>query len=162
MDLIEGRMTANVKDVDEVVVFLIGMRINKFRAVRSWLPAMLAMPRMLRELEADRSDGLLGARVTLSGPRDTAVVQYWRSVEELMAYASAPDREHRPAWAAFNRQVRKSRGSVGIWHETYRVPRGGFESVYVDMPPYGLGEAYGPVPVGARGNSARERLAGGT
>ncbi|MFG3253473.1 monooxygenase family protein [Streptomyces sp. NPDC048172] len=111
-----------------------------------------------RELRAGPAAGLLGARFALGGPRDFAVVQHWRSTEELFAYASAPGREHRPVWAAFNRQVRKSRGSVGIWHETYRVPSDGFECVYVDMPPYGLAAAYGTAPVATRGNSAPERL----
>ena len=159
MTVTEGRTTADVREGDgEVVVFLIGMRINRFRAVRSWLPALLAMPRMLRELGADPSAGLLGARPAMGGPRDFGVVQFWRSTEHLFSYATAPGREHRPAWAAFNRRVRKSRGSVGVWHETYRVPRGSFESVYVDMPPHGLAAAYGQAPVETRGNTARERL----
>ena len=52
-DIITGRQTATVDD--DVVVFLIGMRINRLRRVRSWLPAFRAMPRMLRELAEDPS-----------------------------------------------------------------------------------------------------------
>ncbi|MGW6306404.1 DUF4188 domain-containing protein, partial [Streptomyces niveus] len=33
---IEGRMTAGAEG--DVVVFLVGMRINNFRALRSWWP----------------------------------------------------------------------------------------------------------------------------
>ncbi|MEU2722524.1 DUF4188 domain-containing protein [Streptomyces smyrnaeus] len=154
--VIEGRRTADADG--EVVVFLIGMRINRLRAVRSWLPGLMAMPRMLRELGADDSSGLISARYAVSGPREFAVVQYWRSTQQLFDYAAAQDKAHRPAWAAFNRRIRKSRGGVGVWHETYRVPAGRYESVYVDMPAYGLASAYGSAPVATRGDRARERM----
>jgi hypothetical protein len=138
---------------------VIGMRINKLRAVRSWLPVLMAMPRMLKELSQDPAGGLLGFRVQLGGPRDFSVVQYWESQEALFAYASAPDKEHRPAWSAYNRRVRKSGPDVGVWHETYAVPAGRYESVYVNMPRHGLGAAYGTEPVGRRGESAAQRMA---
>ena len=101
------------------------------------------MPKMLRELSADPSLGLLGFFTALQGPRTVSVVQYWRDAESLIGYAKATDREHRPAWTAFNRAVRTSGGAVGIWHETYVVPRGAHESLYVDMPARGLGAAFG-------------------
>ncbi|WP_104531077.1 DUF4188 domain-containing protein [Streptomyces specialis] len=154
--IIEGRMTAGTDD--GVTVFLIGMRINDFRHPRSWWPVFTAMPRMLKELSRDPESGLLGYRLLLGGPRLFYVVQYWSSEEKLLAYASAPDREHRPAWAAFNRRARAARGRVGIWHETYVVPAGAHEEMYVDMPPFGLGAATGVVPVGPRGETAAERL----
>ncbi len=64
-----GRAPAGVRggqyvadpQVDDVVVFVIGMRINRLRRVRSWWPAFTGMPRMLREL-AGSDRGLLGAR----------------------------------------------------------------------------------------------------
>ncbi|MFE7774721.1 DUF4188 domain-containing protein [Streptomyces sp. NPDC057445] len=153
---IQGRMTAESQD--GVTVFLIGMRINSFRAVRSWWPTFLAMPRMLRELSKDKDSGLLGYRLLLGLPRVIYTVQYWESAEKLLAYSSAKDKEHRPAWAAFNRRMRTGRGKVGFWHETYVVPAGAYESVYVNMPEFGLGEATGVVPVGRRGDSAADRL----
>ncbi len=60
---------------------------------------------------------------------------------------------------AFNRRVREGRGKVGLWHETFVVPAGSYESVYVNMPPFGLGEARGTVPVGRRGERAADRMA---
>ncbi|WP_030677517.1 DUF4188 domain-containing protein [Streptomyces rimosus] len=140
-----------VVDTDgEVVVFMIGMRINRLRSVRSWLPALLAMPPMLKELARDRSSGLLGYRALGGGPRSFGVVQYWESREKLYAYAADPDKEHRPAWAAFNRRARRGEGGVGIWHETYVVPAGAYTTFYSWMPPTGLGAAYG-VTSGRRG-----------
>ncbi|MFI9048331.1 DUF4188 domain-containing protein [Streptomyces sp. NPDC053427] len=145
----------------DVVVFLIGMRINRWRAVRHWLPALAAMPRMLKELSRDGDSGLLGMRRLGGGPRAHGVVQYWESREKLLAYASDQGGQHRPAWAAFNRRVRSSKGGVGIWHETYIVPAGSYESIYVDMPPAGLDAAWGAEPVGRRGERAAQRLASG-
>ncbi|WP_202457440.1 MULTISPECIES: DUF4188 domain-containing protein [unclassified Streptomyces] len=154
--LIEGRMTAEAGD--GVVVFHIGMRVNAFRAVRSWWPVFTAMPRMLKELARDPESGMLGCRLLLGGPRLMYVVQYWESQEKLLAYSTAPDKEHRPAWAAFNRRIREGRGKVGFWHETFVVQAGAHEQVYVNMPPFGLGAATGVIPVGRRGERAAERL----
>ncbi|MDH6134397.1 hypothetical protein P3T37_003800 [Kitasatospora sp. MAA4] len=143
----------------EVVVFLIGMRINRLRAVRQWWPTALAMPRMLKELFADPGSGLLGARTMVGGGfREITVVQYWKDADHLLAYAGAADRAHRPAWQAFNRQARSNNGAVGIWHETYVVPAGAHETVYVNMRPFGLGQASGTQPVASRGEHAAQRL----
>ncbi|MCZ7416319.1 DUF4188 domain-containing protein [Streptomyces sp. WMMC897] len=152
----EGRMTAAAQG--ELTVFLIGMRVNRMLAVRTWWPVLRAMPRMLRELSRDDESGLLGFQTLIGGPRLVYVVQYWSSHEKLIAYASARGAEHRPAWAAFNRRARGSRGAVGIWHETYVVPDGAYESVYVSMPPFGLAAATGVEPVGHRGERAAQRL----
>ena len=49
--IIAERMTAEIDG--EVVVFLIGMRINRMWKIHKWFPVAMAMPRMLRELQAD-------------------------------------------------------------------------------------------------------------
>ncbi|MEV7185015.1 DUF4188 domain-containing protein [Kitasatospora sp. NPDC093102] len=51
------------------------------------------------------------------------------------------------------------RGHVGLWHETYIVPPGGYESIYFDMPPFGLAAATGQLSVEERGRHAAQRLA---
>ncbi|MFC9428450.1 DUF4188 domain-containing protein [Streptomyces sp. NPDC056987] len=155
--VIEGRMTADAGQ--GMVVFLIGMRVNNFRSPRDWWPVARAMPRMRKELLRDPSSGLIASRFLMGGPRLVYAVQYWESKEKLLAYAAAPDKEHRPAWAEFNRRVREGRGGVGFWHETYVVPAGSYESIYVNMPAFGLGAAAGVVPVGRRGDRAADRLA---
>ena len=129
----------------ELAVLLIGMRINRWWRVDQWLPTAMAMPTMLKELYAAKAaaeraegeySGFLGHRLLIGG-RGPTVVQYWRTVEDVYRYASSPDHEHRPAWAAFNARARKNPGVVGIWHETFAVPAGGHESIYVSMPPTG-------------------------
>ncbi|MBV0923925.1 DUF4188 domain-containing protein [Halomicroarcula limicola] len=154
IDPIPRRMTADVDD--DFVVFRIGIRLNKLWKVHEWLPVFLAMPRMLRELDADPDSGLLGYRTSF-GIRNHTLTQFWRSFEELHAYAHDADREHVPAWERFVQRVSEG-GDVGIWHETYRVRAGDHESVYVNMPPFGLGAATGLVPATGARATASERL----
>jgi hypothetical protein len=137
-----------------VVVFLIGMRINRWRKVRSWWPTFSGMPTMLRELEARPEAGLLGAKVYLSG-RNFLVVQYWRSAEHLGRFAREPRMTHQPVWNAFNQDTAAS-GDVGIWHETYLVPAANIESIYGNMPAHGLGAALGSEPRGRHGRTAAQ------
>jgi len=141
----------------DVVVFLIGMRINKLAKVRAWWPAMQAMPAMLKELSADPSLGLLRFTQHLS-PRGATVVQYWKDLDSLIAYAQGPESVHRPAWTEFNRRARTAAGAVGIWHETLFVPAGRHESLYVDMPSQGLPAALNAVEATGRRQSARGRI----
>jgi hypothetical protein len=57
----------------------------------------------------------------------------------------------------FNKQL-GSNGDIGIWHETYLIQPGGYETVYNNMPPFGLGAAGRLVDaVGAR-QEARQRI----
>ena len=139
----------------ELVVFLIGMRINQPLRPDRWWPAFSAMPRMLAELSRDPDSGLLGYRLTF-GRGGPLLVQYWNSHELLYAYANNPSAAHRPAWTRFNQLVRRAPGAVGIWHETYVVERA--ESIYSGMPVTGLAAATASVPVARRGETARQRL----
>ena len=99
--LIRRRVTAQIEG--DFVVFLIGMRINRFWKVWKWLPVFRAMPRILRELEQRPEAGLLAARTYLGSPRRPMLVQYWRSFEQLEAYARSRDAEHWPAWSPSTR-----------------------------------------------------------
>lgn len=149
-----------------LVVFHIGMTIRKPLRPDLWGPVFAAMPAMLAELEKNRAAhergeaedlGFLGAQ-TLVGAGGPWVVQYWKSVEQLYAYAAMTDRAHVPAWRRFNQVARKHPGAVGIWHETYAVPSGGVETLYGNGGVTGLGKATGTIPIMRRGRTARERL----
>ncbi|WP_327675492.1 DUF4188 domain-containing protein [Kitasatospora sp. NBC_00458] len=145
----------------DTVVLLIGMRINRFWAVHHWGPVMLAMFRMLHELARDPRRGLRGRILLTASPRTYYVVQYWESKESLYRYAAAPDAFHHKAWGMLNRKVKagRARGNVGLWHETYVVPEGSYESIYFDMPPFGLAGATGVLPLASRGRRAADRFA---
>lgn len=130
---------------DDFVVFLVGMRINRLRAVHRWLPVFRSAPRMVRE---QNREGLLGSQFLIGGLREFTIVQYWESFEALRAYAREGE-EHRSMWSRFNGEF--ADGSVGIWHETYLVRDGEYETVYRNMPPTGLGAADGSDRVPATG-----------
>jgi hypothetical protein len=149
-----GRFAAQIEG--DFVVFLIGMRVNRLLLVHKWLPVAMAMPRMLKELAQHPELGLLHAQAFVSG-RTVMNVQYWRSFEQLHAYAQARDKEHLPAWAAFNRKV-GGNGSVGVFHETYEVKAGHYECVYVNTPRFGLAVAGEMVPAIGRLESAMSRM----
>jgi hypothetical protein len=124
---------------EDLVVFTVGLRINRLWKVNKWLPVLGSLPKMLRELEADPELGLLDSRFAVSG-RVIMAVQYWRSEDHLERYAHSQAHAHRGFWKWFNRNV-KSNGDVGLWHELYQVPKGAYETSYINMPPYGLARA---------------------
>jgi len=150
--VIPSRMSAEMDG--EFVVFLIGMRINKPWKLHKWLPVLLQMPKMLKELEANPESGFLGH----SGVGSRVIVQYWRSFEHLEAYARAKDKQHWPAWVEFNKRMGASRGDVGIWHETYRIKPGQYEAIYSGMPSFGLGNAGKLTSATGRREDARSRM----
>ena len=153
-ELTTERVTAELEG--DFVVFRIGMRINTLWKVHEWIPAFRAMPKMLEELEADAESGLLGYDTKL-GVRNHEVVQYWRSFEQLREYALDSDSQHAPAIQWTNQQMRES-DAVGIWHETYLVRDGAYETVYNNTPPIGLGKAGTLYPATERRRTAAGRL----
>ncbi len=152
--VIAQRMTARIDG--DFVVFLIGMRINRPLKVWKWLPVARQMPRMLIELGKHPDMGLLHARTHFGFP-NVLVVQYWRSFEHLHRYATNRNASHLPAWQSFNLAI-GSDGDVGIWHETYLVKADAYETVYNNMPPYGLGRAGALEPAIGSLKSAMMRL----
>ncbi len=152
------RMAAQLSG--DIVVFLIGMRINSYHKVGRWFPVVRAMAKMLRELERQPDLGLLHARSHF-GWRSAMVVQYWRSFEQLHAYATDATKAHLPAWQAFNVAATED-SAVGIWHETYLVPNAHYEAIYRGMPPFGLGMAGQLVEATGLKASAKGRLGRGS
>jgi Domain of unknown function (DUF4188) len=150
------RLTAHLEG--DFVVFLIGMRINQPLKVHKWLPVARAMPRMITELYRQPELGFMHAEAWFA--RTIIVLQYWRSMEQLLAYAKNKQAAHLPAWQAFNQAVGTD-GSVGIWHETYAASPGSHENVYVNMPPFGLGRAGVLQPAAGGRQSAAGRLNAG-
>jgi hypothetical protein len=135
---------------------MIGMRINKPLRVDKWIPIAAAMTRMLNELYTHPELGLLHHEQWFS--RTIMMVQYWRSMEHLLAYSKSRDNAHLPAMRDFFRRVGKD-GTVGIWHETYLVRPGSYENVYANMPAFGLGRAGVLSPARGRLETAAGRVA---
>jgi hypothetical protein len=154
----KGRFSADA-GADGKVLFLIGMRLNQLWRVWKWFPVAVAMPRMLFELQKDPSLGLVGKPRTFLSGRTILVWQYWESFEHLEAYSKSAAASHLPAWRSFNRRVRDN-GSVGIFHETILLADDRVETVYGNMPTFGLAAVTGAVPARQRGQSAKARLTG--
>lgn len=89
-----GRFTAQVDQ--PLVLFLIGMRINRFRAIRKWLPVARETGPMLTTLFQHPEKGLLHVE-TLLGWRTVVTVQYWRSFDDLERFARSTDDPHAAA-----------------------------------------------------------------
>jgi hypothetical protein len=150
----EGRWTAQLDDEDGVVLFLIGMRINKPWRVDQWFWVTRAMGGMLAHLAKHPECGLIKARNWFG--RTTMQVGYRRSMAHLVKFAADENAPHLPAWRKYYQRAAKS-GAVGVWHETYLVKPGDAEAIYVNMPPFGLAEATKKVPVSRHTSSARQR-----
>jgi Domain of unknown function (DUF4188) len=152
--IFNGRYTAQTGE--PFVVFLIGMRINKWWRLDKWLPVASAMTPMLTTLFTHPEKGFLHGEFfwNFSGP---VIIQYWRSFDALEKFAREPSDPHLAAWKKFNQAVGAD-GSVGIWHETYQVSADQYECVYGNMPEFGLGKALEHIPAVGRWETARLRL----
>lgn len=152
-ETINERMTVNIEG--DFVVFIIGMRINRFWKFHKWMPVAKAMAMMLQELSEKPESGFLGFQSY--GGIPPVMIQYWKSFEQLEAYAKDRDGQHYPAWKAFNLKI-KSNGDVGIWHETYKIKAGEYECVYNNMPQYGLGKIGELIPAIGKREYAADRI----
>ncbi|MFJ8066386.1 DUF4188 domain-containing protein [Psychrobacillus sp. NPDC096426] len=148
-----GRYT--VDNTEDIVVFIIGMRVNKRLAIHKWLPVFNAMPGMIKELYMHKEELGFLSMESYFGLRTTTMIQYWRSTEYLLAYSK--NEKHLTAWKNFNQKVGNN-DAVGIYHETFQISKGNYESIYANMPHYGLGKALNHIPVTVERNSASKRL----
>jgi hypothetical protein len=154
--VIPGRFTAQTDE--PFVVFIIGMRVNKFFAFRKWIATAMAMGPMIRTLYEHPEKGFLGAQ-TFVNWRGVTTVQYWRSFDDLEKFARDKDDPHLESWRRFNKTI-GSDGSVGIFHETFLVGAGKYEALYGNMPVFGLAAATKHVPAVGKRETARRRLGG--
>src|SRR5262245_35005256 len=110
-NVVPGRFTAQTDG--PLVVFLIGMRINRFWAFHQWVPVAMAMGPMLKTLFTHPEKGFLGGQ-SIYYWRGVGLVQYWRSFEDLERFARSKDEPHLSAWQRFNKAVGYKGGAVGI------------------------------------------------
>ena len=156
MIIFPGRYTARPEK--PLILFLIAMRINRFRAVSKWWPVAQAMAPMLRELSQRPDSGFFWYRTYMSG-RVILLQQYWESFDKLLAYAQDKQASHFPAWVEYNKRIGHADGTVGVWHESYVVEAGKSECIYTNMPRFGLAAATNHVKAEGRLASAKDRMA---
>lgn len=151
-----GRYTAQTSE--PFVVFLIGMRVNRFLSFKKWVAVAKAMGPMMQSLKKNPEKGLMASNMFFRvWPLETCMVSYWRSFEDLNQFARSKDDPHWSAWQVFMRDVGAD-GSVGIWHETYQVNPDQHESVYANMPTFGLAAATDHVAISVKTRDARARM----
>jgi Domain of unknown function (DUF4188) len=156
--VVPGRFSAEIDE--SFVVFLIGMRVNNIWAVHKWVPTAQAMGPMLNTLHRYPEKGFLGQETFFRiSPIEVVLITYWKSFEHLEYFARNADDPHLEPWRAFNKSIGND-GSVGIWHETYLVGAGQSESIYVNMPVFGLAAATHHVQSVGKKETARRRLGG--
>ncbi|RYP53998.1 hypothetical protein DL768_001148 [Monosporascus sp. mg162] len=158
-DVVRGRSSAQLPNretgahgsdpaADSIVVFHVGVSFN--HPLGPLAPGGKELGeqvnRVLEALERDPERyGVLGVthwRSAAGDAKNTLLqVVYFRNVEGLHRFAH--DAAHRAAWDLAAR-VGRMHGHFGFFHETFCVPRGDYETVYLDMPPTLLGNVRVP------------------
>lgn len=143
------------------VLFIVGMRINKFWAIHKWLPVVIAMPKMIAEQMKNPEIGVIGTPRSFVSGRLIQTQQYWKSYDLLEKYAADTDRNHFPAWKRFNKASRNN-NAVGIYHETYVVSASGHENIFINLKkPILIGDAVGVSEVTSNRETSRQRITEG-
>jgi Domain of unknown function (DUF4188) len=137
-------------------VFVFGMRLNRLRGLPRFVWGLRVLRSVLRDLDAHPERGFLAGQVYRAG-RTLIAVQYWESFDALDAWARDHRLPHRRPWQQYLREALGDE-AMGLWHETYLASPGGWEGVYVNMPPWGLAAGGEAVEMQATRGSARQRL----
>lgn len=131
-----GRQSTAADIGQPYILFLVGARLNRLTWPGRIRRISQTMSAMQRELLAHPELGCV--HIENWTGRTTVSVQYWRSREQLLAYARSTDSEHLPAWREFNRRFAGDK-AFGIWHEIHEISAA--HGLYVNMSPLGLGRA---------------------
>lgn len=129
-------------------------RLKLIAQVYHWFPPLQAS--IIDGVARNEARLIVAENLYLPG---VMLLQYWRSFDDLENFARNPSEPHLAAWKRYNQAVGAG-GSVGIFHETYQIAAGGAESVYGNMPVFGLAKATRHVPAVGRRETARQRLGG--
>ena len=144
------RQTVDLNQYPDLVVILLGMRVNRLTGLKT----LLGFGPRIQQAVTAQPDGLL-LHETLPYslvPPHLGMRQYWRDFPSLERWARSEP--HRRWWQGF---VRDS-GGTGFWHETY-FRRGGMEAIYDDVAaPIGMLKFAPIVPAHGAMFSARRRL----
>ena len=136
----------------------VGLIVHSWRAVPFAWKMGKAIERSTR-VGPDRPAGLLASECIRMSWNHFGFLQYWRTIDELIAWAHASP--HTDWWRmALERQ--RTRQDFAIYHETYLSSPGGFEAIYLNLGESRPGaSAFGDLkpPKGASA-TARGRLGG--
>ena len=149
------------ESVAELCLIRVGIQIRGLRALLYAARLGRAIDRSTAEAIATGA-GLLHSDRFRIGRGHFGVLQYWRSFDDLEAWSRRPP--HSEWWRGAVERMR-TRGDLGVYHETFVVPRDRIEAIYLDCSPAGLaafgtpGEPVGPLTT-SRGRLGRPRVPG--
>ena len=131
------------------------MRVNTLRGALQapWIGQ--AMGSMQRYLATTPDSGWLWGTNWFG--RTTILLSYWRSAADVQRFASDADAPHLQPWRRFVREVGDSR-HIGVWHELFTVRADDYESVYVNMPLFGVAGAGQHLPISPGLRTSRQRM----
>jgi hypothetical protein len=155
-DVFRGRYQAQFDA--PLVVFGIGMRINRPLAVHRWLKPTINTVRNWWHVQHYPPEGYLNGYLYVYA-FGVGMTQYWRDFDALEAYSHDTTQPHVAAWRQLAR-LTKNDQTFGYWHETYVVTPDNSETIYGSMPRFGLAAATRHVSVVTATNAARARLDG--
>ena len=141
-------------DIDELCLLRLGIQARGLRAAL-WVRTITKSVRR-SILDALRSNsGLLHSESFRLGIGHQGFLLYWRGFQDLETWARSEP--HTTWWRALIDRSRR-RSDVGVYHETFLVPRGQYETIYLNCSPVGM-SAFCTLsePVGVL-TTARDRL----
>lgn len=118
------RQTVDLSGFPDLVVIMLGMRVNALAGIKT----LLGFGPAIDKANRDQPDGLLGHDTFLFSlfPPHVGIRQYWRDFDSLEAWTRGEP--HRRWWRTFLRDS----GGTQFWHETYCMC-GGMEAIYLDV-----------------------------
>lgn len=129
----------------QMTVFVLGFQsshpLGKFGpGVQAIQDYAMAMYSDLEDAHHRTTNGFLGRTpplLTTDSPGSNAifVITYWRSLEDLHKFAISES--HMKGWKWFD-SVTKQYPHLGIAHEVYEIPAGGWENVYHNFRRFGI------------------------
>ncbi|KAL3496547.1 hypothetical protein BJX62DRAFT_250356 [Aspergillus germanicus] len=140
---------------ESIVVFHLGARSNHPLGVLA--PGMLELSKqaraMVENMTADMERyGVLGvssyAKNEDAAGNEVLFLFYLRDYESLHRFAH--DQLHMQGVAWWTKVV-KDHPHLAIYHETYVVPKGHWENIYINSKPTGMGDTWFPVRDGEKG-----------
>ncbi|EMR66565.1 hypothetical protein UCREL1_6456 [Eutypa lata UCREL1] len=143
--------TYGPKPADEpVVVFFVGGQIN--HPLGALAPGVRENQRYFDRIGKALENyydkrGLLGFTQWQSSTEHannmSMFIMYWKDVESLHSYAHGP--EHMAGLRWWSSVAAKKYPHLSVFHETYSVPKGHFENIYLNCKPLGFGAITVPV-----------------
>lgn len=117
----------------EFVAFITGTRLDHWGMTGRWLSRTLASITITGDFVQRLKRGRLGSAAWFE--RTAAIIKDWWLFEAFATYFTARDFSKVSVWAGFSRKIGTDE-TIGSNHQSYRIMRGLFENLFVNMPAF--------------------------